>query len=99
MLSALGSALGWVVNAVQLILWLIQLGRLRRKRNQLEDDIAALEEEVAEAQDLANGWRQVARDAVLMMRDNCPRTYQHFAEFYGGIEQFDKWWQLPEARE
>lgn len=96
---ALGSALGWVVNVIQLALWLIQLARLRQKRNQLEADIAALQEELAETRDLANAWWQVTRDAVLMMRERCPRVYQRFAEYYGGVEQFDAWWRLPKAKE
>lgn len=105
-LEALGTPAGWIVALLQLGIWavggpvLLLRSRKRRKEevsqhNSLKMRIEELEEALGEAEDQANEWRQMTKQAVLMMRARCKDAYRDFIEFYGGEDQFRDWWQMP----
>lgn len=100
-----GPIAGWIAALLQLVIWIIFIPimfykkrkNLKEKKKVLED-LKFWQEEASNVKDKANGWYQITKQAILMMKGEKSKSkaYKTFTDAYGGEEKFKDMWTLPE---
>lgn len=101
-----GPIAGWLVALLQLLVWiffipilLYQRHKNSKEKEKIENELIFWQDEASKAKDTANGWYQITKQAILMMKHGAPDVYISFVESYGGEENFKDMWTLPEIPE